>query len=243
MEVLETRATTIAVGNHVVETTTRVLSRQIQWEDLLEATTLEDSHDSTPPWKERDGYEHELISFDDEHKPDDAYIVRDRGTLKAVWCSPKQVEKWGVRRYAHAHGASKQVAFEEAARNLARTRELIAQWRSNGWYSYVVVCEFGDYSDVIGTGACTDSWEPHFDDLRKEVAANVADQLAKDGFEIVGMPDWEAERKQQKREGVAIRAACNLDFDDVKAYRRWLGKKVSWDGNPASSPAQEKAAC
>jgi len=97
-------------------------------------------------------------------------------------------------------GLSKQRAAEMAAEQNRRTAELVTRWRRDGWEVVTVSCELYEY-----TASVSGVYEPdaaYLDELRADMAREVAAQMEEDGYLIEGVPviDRRAAELAAKRE-------------------------------------------
>ena len=190
-----------ARGDKVVETVTREYDRVVEFDDIVERVDI--SHDDwngDPPWEQCDGWDHHARReghYDHEGIRDARGYARcGRGDNRIIEIDDDDiVERWGCDGY---HGASKQVRAEMIAQVKRRALDQLVKWYEDGWEYYVVSGEYHGCSDSL---AGIDCWS-YAEEVRLEVAGNIADQLEDDGFEVVGRPapvvthklEWHRER-------------------------------------------------
>lgn len=195
---MTTKTITERVGAVVVRVQVETLESRVDFADILEAVKVSPDDHSPAPWDDCDGYEHTLTRaerYDDGRRASEmrGYCYADR--RMQVITLPKG-EDYGVYDYHRARGASKQVARELSAQARAKTIDQLKRWYENGWQVWYVACDYLGAHDSLG-GVYDDSGD-YLEDVKREVAANVAHELESQGFEVFGQPeekprDWRAE--------------------------------------------------
>lgn len=170
-------------GDNMVSVT--VAPAVIDYNDILAAVEVKPDDWHVAPWEKCDGYAHHVERIDDcgdecnalGYYASDYYhrylIVLDEDT--------SDIYEWH-----RAGGASKQVAREM---EYAARRRLIAQlreWHEYGWQYYSVVCDFhGAFASIGGV----DDYNYAYDEVRHDVAEEVAYELEKKGYTVVNRPE------------------------------------------------------
>jgi hypothetical protein len=184
------------VGDKIVITKVWETPAVVKFDDLVEACEVEPDNDFREPWKEHDGYEHDFRKIE--------YPEHDDMTLAAGWVSSRRGYGSYVQSglivlddncedtYQHyrALGYSKQVARERQAESKKRLLAQIARWYREGWYVYQVVCEFRDYSESLCGILVDEEFDDYLDEVKVEMAYEVAGQMEDHGYVIEGKPDW-----------------------------------------------------
>lgn len=167
--------------------------RQIDFADILAASqVIADEEYNEAPWERCDGYEHESTSV--RSAPDEWDSLNMQGSCWhtgnreriVVTIDNATVAKWGIFDYCRARGASKQVAREMEAAEKRRSIARLCGWYSHGWESWGVTCDYYDAHDSLWG---IDDYKYANEDVRPEVATNVADQLIEAGHEVIGYPE------------------------------------------------------
>ena len=238
------RDTLKRIGDTMVETST--WPAIIDYEEIHKHTKVVDDDDNgEAPWEDCDGYEHEATNmrrveessgwwhFDERTKAwvkhwnphHVAYVgSHDR---RLIQISKETAAKWGVAAYAHASGASKQVAAELAAENRRDTIGQLLKWYNEGWRYYGVVCK---HPLCEHHGISESVWRVDDEDyadraVRHEIASQAVYELEKLGYTVINKPSKERTR-EQKQESLRWKIARNLGFDSPKEYLRWLQKNT-----------------
>jgi len=167
-------------GDTVVKVTIDTTPAHITWGEVLDAVKVEPDNDQEVPWEYCDGYEHELIAVDADGDPNSFFDGRRRVVVRVNYDS-------GLYKYYRQQGASRGVADQLTRQTMARTREQLTAWYRNGWEWWVVVGKLHDcYASVGGI----DSYE-YADEMRLEIADELAYELEKLGYTITGKPQTE----------------------------------------------------
>lgn len=202
----------------------------VQFPDILAACTTELDDDAQCPWKNCDGYEHELISentagghyekgeYVRHYNPEYRVKGRDRNLIVI---RPWTVKEWGAIAY---HGASRQVNAEARAENLRRTYETLAEWYNDGYSYWVVECDFRGFNDSIGGILVSD--EDELEEFKYEVASQIAHNMREAAFCVVGQYA-KARYRRNRVEGRQTSAARLFGFADREAYLMWLSPSGS----------------
>lgn len=186
--VITTKITKERVGDKMVVTTVQEEPAEIAFNEILDACTIHNDDDYGPPWKEQDGYEHELLHediadrFPDVQQATGWVSARRAHSGLLVLQKPEDITKWCSDR-----GMSKQVAFETNAAQKKRILQQLVEWYTEGWYAFGVTCKFRDYSSTGLWGIeCESPDDEYLDEVRQEEADEVADEMEKDGYTITG---------------------------------------------------------
>lgn len=154
----------------------------------------------------------------------DRYLIR---------VTDDHLEKWGWGPYPSeymAAGTPKQVYLEERAEVRRRAIEQLVKWYDDGWQWYGVACEFLDYeSSIWGILTEDDSpSDPYLDEVKVEMALEVAGQLEDAGFTVINQPPGVKTRADKQRE-LRWRICRHLGFKKPEAYRAWVeDRSVRW---------------
>lgn len=181
-----------------VTTTVSVDDAEIQWEDILSAVKVEPDEFYDTPWDNCDGWDHDvqIMRYGPDH---DGMGASDRwawsrGERVSVWLTltDKNLTSW---QYFHARGASKQVAHELAARVLADSYAQLNKWYSDGWEWWVASIEFKRHYASCGA---IDDYNYAEKEVAIDLAHEVAAELEKDGYTVVGKPKYKAPTAAQR---------------------------------------------
>lgn len=192
---MTTKTITERVGAVVVRVQVQTLESRVDFADILKAVKADTDYGMPAPWEDCDGFEHTLTPadrFDEraDYERMQGYCYTDR-RRKVITLPPG--EDYGVYDYHRARGASKQVARELSAQARARTIDQLKRWYQNGWQVWFVSCNYLGAQDSLG-GVYDDSGD-YLEEVKQEVAENVAAELEKDGFEVFGQPEAEPRLK------------------------------------------------
>jgi hypothetical protein len=226
-----------------VETTTTIkqYDRVVNFYDLEEAVQVEPDDFPAVPWKDCDGYEHELIAIPEGVDASDAegylgsggrdgfhgvdYREAPGGGEYVVKSNPKS---WGNYEGMRARGASKQTAQMYEAHTVAKTNAMLARWMRDGWEVYYVKLEWEQYEDSVG-GVLTDNSDySYLEEVKREIALQVAYLMEKDGFIIEDKPPAESEPKLTAREWTTIVSQDGVRKDYVPHGRTASEWKKEW---------------
>ena len=186
---MTTKTITERVGAVVVRVQVETLERRVDFSDILKAVKADTDYGNPAPWEDCDGFEHTIT-------PADKLIDEIRATHMQGYCytdrrrkviTLPEGEDYGVFDYHRARGASKQVARELSAQSRARTIAQLKQWYENGWHVWYVSCDYLGAHDSLG-GVYDDEGD-YLEEVKREVAENVAAELEKVGFEVFGKPE------------------------------------------------------
>ena len=117
-------------------------------------------------------------------------------------------EDYGVYEYARKCGASRGVAAEMAAASRRQTLVQLVKWYEQGWTWYGVRCQV----EILGEEYEASLWGIDDADyaereVKIEMALDVAGQLEKAGYTVVGKPEsrpgWHGWTRQDKQERLA----------------------------------------
>jgi len=183
---------------------------EIDYDDILEKTTLEPDFDMCPPWEDADGWEHELV--DDPSEGNATGSVNVRGYHSAKLVRLTKPDSWGNYEYHRARGASKQVAAELTAFIQHEAVKQIAKWHNYGYEYYYVACEFKTTDGKAKTwresvGGILEPDRKYADEVRNEIAGQVADRLEEAGYTVINRPEEESKESNavqtyRRRDGV-----------------------------------------
>lgn len=195
-----------------VESTTAT----IDFDDILDKTqVVYDEYDSDTPWDRCDGFEH---TVERSHR-----VEGDAESMRGYcWCDSRRErivirlpegEDYGLYKWHRERGASKQVAREAVAAARRNTLDMLVKWYSDGWEWYGVKCDF----EVLGEEYNDSIWgidDPDYaeNEVKPDVAYNVAAELEKAGFTIVNRPV----RVYPSREDKKTRIRYNLQLQNWK---------------------------
>jgi hypothetical protein len=181
----------------------------VDFDDILGATeVVPDECSQDTPWDNCDGFEHTAKPSRDhcDTKRKSRGCCLDSGNRQHVIIELPEGEDYGVAEYHSERGASRGVCAEMVSIARQKTLDLLTGWYENGWQYWGVKCDFErlgqDFSDSIW-GIDDDKYA---DDLREEIALNVASQLEIAGYTVTGKPVAE-KRLTAKRYTVCVIAA------------------------------------
>lgn len=187
---MTTKTITERVGAVVVRVQVQTLESRVDFADILEAVKVSPDDHSPAPWEDCEGWEHTLVFTGDFPHGAKPWEMRGDGVFRnGRWyvITLPDGEDYGVYAYHRARGASKQVARELSAQARAKTIDQLKRWYKNGWQVWYVACDYLGAHDSLG-GVYDDSGD-YLEDVKREVAENVAAELEKDGFEVYGKPE------------------------------------------------------
>lgn len=207
---------------YIVTNTVTVTDAIVDFNDIVKACeVVADDHHRDPPWENCDGYDHELVNVDDmpqHYNP--VYVTHNRAGGKLIVIDEERwAEVCGNFQYLHARGYAKQVAHQMVAKLLRQTYEQLIKWYNDGWEYWGVTC---DYLDATSSMWGIDDYDYAHDDVRVEMAQDVACQLKKLGYDIINTIDYTAPVVTQAR--LRHQIAHNLGFKNPQEYRAWLEK-------------------
>lgn len=244
------------VGPLVVETRTTTHSAVIDYADILDACEVVDDSDSDmgPPWKEHDGWEHELItSVDDKvdhhvweklKNSESVFYCRDHGGWCQIAVTRKHLEEWQGK---FVRGTESRVVYEDRLAQCCREAiETLKNWYINGYYWYGVTCDYLDYSASLWGIQLEDddSRDPYIDNVKSEITSEVVGELEDDGYEVINKPPSWSEPKdvryqRQRRENFSRRLAVNMGFKKPDEYRAWVTDSAEHRRVAAQHAAEE----
>lgn len=200
--------------DEVVRTVETYHPRTVTWEQLLKGCKVEEDRYADLPWENGTVEDHTVEPVDScaqlrmelggawprDRRPTHPHNVYrdDRGRWQRVVLKGDGLSTpdWWRER-----GLSKQRAAECAAAQNRQTAELVTRWRRDGWEGVTVSCSLYEYSD--GVSGVYDPDSAYLDELREEMAREVAAKMEEDGYLIEGMPpriDQAAQRLANQRE-------------------------------------------
>jgi hypothetical protein len=178
----------IITADKIVTVTTDVEDREVCYDDVLDAVKIEhdDWHGGTP-WDDCDGWEHDaedvMYDRDDDRRDARGFaLCAGRRNAVHITVSDDIVERWGCDGYP---GASKQVRAELVAQVKRKALDQLVKWYTDGWEYYYVGGGYKDCSDGCGG---IDSHE-YAEEVRSEVAAEIAAQLEREGYVVTDKPE------------------------------------------------------
>lgn len=195
----------VVTDDKVIVITRREYDRIVQFDDILKEVKIEyDEAYNEAPWEASDGWEHNIVSADRGAREDfvnrRGYTYRGyHGGAVCVEIDDKIViEEWGVNGYP---GCSKQVRVEIIAQAKRNAIDQLAKWYSNGWDWFVVSGEYQGYISSVCGLDCYD----YAEEVRCEVAGEIADQMEENGYVVEGRPAPVVYGAEQKMENRRIR--------------------------------------
>lgn len=181
-------------GDTVVKITIDTNPAHITWEEVLDAVKIEPDDDQETPWEYCDGFDHELVAVETDDDPNSFFDGRRRRVVVRVDYDTD------LYKYYRNQGASRGVADQLTRQTMARTREQITAWYRNGWEWWVVVGKLHDCHASVGG---IDSYE-YAEEMRAEIADELADELEKIGYTITGKPQVETATHKRPRGNVNL---------------------------------------
>ena len=165
--------------NVMVEVSTH--SAIIDFADILAKTEIVPDEMQDAPWDNCDGYEHIATP---SSRFDDPSVQPGYAGNMVITIPPAAIKQWGVYDYWRERGASKGVAREKERQEVARTLAQLVDWYRNGWERWGVKCNFNGCHDSLWG---IDDYG-YADDMREEIASNVAYELEKKGYTVTVKP-------------------------------------------------------
>lgn len=168
--------------------TVRETDRIIQFEDILDAVTVEyDEWFRETPWDNCDGWEHdyERVGYSDHVGIRDSRGYGWSGANREsflITISDDQIEEWGNYDYYRARGCSKQVTAELVAQVKRDSLDQLVKWHSDGWNWYTTAGDYEGYVASYGGIDCPD----HAEEMRYEIAGEIAANMEVDGYIVEG---------------------------------------------------------
>ena len=156
------------------------LKRTIDFRSIVDRCEIVADTEYRRPWDECCGFEHTTRRADRSDENRAGYAIPDRGGAVLIELDDTD----STYRFWRANGASKQFAYEkQAADNAARLAQIV-DWYENGWEWFGVKCQFkGEHASVWGI----DTYK-YAEECKLDIALEIASQLEKRGFRIVGKP-------------------------------------------------------
>jgi hypothetical protein len=230
------------VGDEMVITTVERHNAVVDFQKILDACEVVPDPDADAPWEMCDGWEHLAVSESDleytawghfetvtekkskwvaHYNEDD--VVGPGSSRKLIIVGWATVDGW-QGEYDWWRGEPRQVYEERLAEVRRDATEQLKRWYSEGWQYWGVRCEFLDvHESVWGVQTRDDSDDdPYLDEVREEVALEVAGELEEIGYTVVNRPDKAEQLKERRRQNLRHRIARQLGFEDADAYRRWI---------------------
>jgi len=171
----------------------------IDFADILAATEVVADENSDAPWEQWDGLEH--TAKQSRHLPDaNATLMQGyalaHGRQQLVIQLPAG-DIYGIVKHARAT-ASRQVAAELSAAEKRRTLAQLVDWYENGWQWYRVKCNFSILSESYSDSVWGIDSKESAEEMREEIAGQVASQLEEVGFTVTGEPVATGPTRQNK---------------------------------------------
>lgn len=213
------------VGPVVVRVQVETLESRIDFADILKACKVKPDDYGEAPWEDCDGYTHTLrpadLSRGEAEYARRGIIYHDR--RRKVIELPKG-EDYGLFDYHRARGASRQVAAELVAQERARTIDQLRRWYENGWQCWQVSCDYlGAYDSLSGV---YDDEGDYVEDVKREVAANVAAELETQGFEVFNRPEPEPRLTARRLYSRELHYPLSMSAEDWRAeFKRNLNSQ------------------
>lgn len=180
------KSNTYREGDRFITVTLETKSAVIDYTDILDATEVVHDDNYETPWDSCDGLEHTVTPALnlDYGNPEKMQGYCYHGGQRVVITLQKG-EDWGTFDYWRAVGASKQFAAEKVAENRRNIIKQLVKWYEDGWGWYGVKCEFDDEHKAV--------WgiedEEYADEMRNEIADQMADTLRAKGYTVVNEPE------------------------------------------------------
>jgi hypothetical protein len=223
-------------GDQIITVTTDKQPAIVDFNDIVACCAIEPDNDVSAPWQDDDGWEHEVKNLNKiEHysgcvrrwNPDHVVSVGNYENLLIV-VSWDTVKQW-QGDYCWDRGESKQVWWERLAACRRQAIEQLVHWRTYGWQAWGVACDFLDYTASLwGIWTKDDSeCDPYLDEVKEELASDVAQQLENDGFTVVNQPDRKAlyNSREYKQRALRWKIAHRFGFDKPEKYRAWIERR------------------
>jgi hypothetical protein len=238
-------------GPLVVETTVTTRTAKIDFQDILDACEIDEEDDMGPPWEEHDGWEHDLIRNVDERSPwsenwdevkkSEAVFYNDRAWNMIV-VPRTTLEEWQGK---WVPGRETRQQYEDRLTRIRREAvEQLKTWYTDGYHWYWVHVTFMGHDESLGGIQTKDDSpdDPYLDEVKEELAGEIASALEEDGYEVINRParsteDTEVHNRRVTREHKIRAIAHHLGFKDWDTYRAWVT-----DSNEHRRAAAEKAA-
>lgn len=188
----------------IVETSTTIETRPavIDYRDILEACEVVSDDDMGAPWKECDGWEHDVERTSHDGQKDARGYSRERDRI----ITPTDSDLRDSFAHYRERGCSKQTAAELVALAKRNRTDTIVGWYENGYEWWMVT---GEYLGRFASCGGIDGYDYANDDVRHEIAEEIASQLEDDGYTITHRPDPVKRDRQSKRD----RLKRNLTLD------------------------------
>lgn len=186
----------------MVTTTTKIetFDKVVDWDDLEDAVTDEPDDYNPAPWKESDGWDHEVVEAHSEAEDavgwlgtpgrEGFYGVDVRNSYNTSYLV-KVDQDWGNADYLRARGASKAVAALRKAETIRSATEQLVSWMKNGWETSYFSLQWGDYHAGLGGVTMGDDHKANSEyvqEVKRDLVEDVASQMEKDGFEVINKP-------------------------------------------------------
>lgn len=200
----------------------------IQFEDIAQAVTFERDDEQPNPRDFSDGYDHENQEAPDFPDIDDArgYYYGDRHSQHSGnrLVTIENFNEWGIYQHRHKQGAAKQVARQIEAAEVARTIEHIVDWYEDRFYYLCAFVEFkGKTASLSGIDA--HEGDSYTDEVRRELAQEIAHELTAEGYTIEGTPGITQEEKRQKTRAAIAEKINSQNAPDILAVDRWQAER------------------
>lgn len=192
----------------MIETSIEIETRPavVDYRDILEACEVVSDDLHGAPWEECDGWDH---TTERARYIDDGDVTERRGYARVdresvvITLTDDLADDY---RYYRDRGMSKQSASEMVALARRKRLDIIVGWHENGYEWYGVK---GEYLDREASVWGIDDYDYARDDVRHDIAGEIADELEDDGYTITHRPDPIRQHRQAKRD----RLKRNLTLD------------------------------
>lgn len=225
------------VNGHMVVTTTETYNAIIDYQDIFDKCEVSEDEDMGPPWKEHDGWEHEVVDLEDEiTNPRDVQgaFMDYPGRWKRIVITHATLEEWQGKYGQYGPSGEHRSAYEDRLTYYRRKAlETLKKWYEDGYHWYVVDCEFMDHHASLG-GIQTeddDPCDPYLEEVKHDVVNDVIYELEKEGYTVINQPSDETpeDMRAQNRKNFQWKMAHNNGFKDYAHYRRWVeDREVRW---------------
>lgn len=229
-------------GDVMIVTKTRRESAIVDFADILNACKVEQDEDLGPPWEEHDGWDHDFTKLDNLIN---AGLSWRKVAMAYGWVSRPDrdggpglitvdAEKAGITTADHFRdvmGMSRQCAAEAAAEVKRNVIEDLVRWYKDGYIWYGVVCDFkGHHASLWGIQAENDDpGDPYLDNVKEEMAEEVAGELEKQGYTIVNRPVPEKPLPRAK----------GIEWKRMKELRKLIDEQRSRSDTPSGITTRE----
>lgn len=182
-------------GDTMAIITVELESAIVEWQEILDVIKVEpDDWDCESPWENCDGYDHFV---EDAIGPDEdsftAFQSMHTGRMQMIVMEYDQ----GTHDWYRAKGASKGVARQLTLQSMRKRIDQLVGWYCDGWEWWGVSGEIhGCCVSVWGV----DSYDYAVNDVKTEIADELAHELTAKGYEVTGEPDAKKPDSNERRE-------------------------------------------